>query len=124
MHPISRFIFSFFVNFVAIIIAANYIPNFSISGGFQNLLIIIAIFTVINLLIKPILTFILGPLIVLTLGLLSVIINAAMLKLLDFLSSNVTITTIESLIYATIIITLINIILNASAKSLFKSKNS
>lgn len=123
MRLIPKLIFSFFSNFIAIIVANNYIAGFSISTNFKNMLIVVGIFTLLNLFIKPIFTTVLSPFIILTLGLLSLLINAAMLYLLDFLSSNVTITGIEPLLYATLIISFINLILHFSAKLLFKPTN-
>lgn len=121
MKIIPRLIFSFFCNLAAFVIITNFIDGFSFSGTFIDLLYVVGIFTLINIFIKPIFTTILSPLIVLTFGLLSLLINAGMLYLLDFLNANVIITTTESLIYATLIVSIVNLILNFSAKSLFKS---
>ena len=121
MKLISKVVFGYFINLIALIIMVNFVAGFYIPGQFTNILIVAAIFTLINLLIKPVVSFILGPLKILTLGLSSLIINAAMLYLLDILSTNVTITSIKSLIYATLVIGIINLILSHSAKSLFKS---
>jgi putative membrane protein len=85
-----------------------------------NLLIAAGIFTLINLYIRPLIKMILSPVVVLTLGLFTLVINAGMLYLLDILSENVTITSTESLIYGTLLITAVNFLLGFSAKSLFK----
>lgn len=120
MRLISRLIFSYFSNLLAIILAGNLIVGFKISDNFINLLIVAGIFTVINLYIRPIIKMILSPLVLLTLGLFTLVINAGMLYLLDILSTNVTINSTESLIYGTILITAINLLLNFSAKHLIK----
>ena len=72
----------------------------------------------INWYVKPIVSWILTPVIILTLGLFTLVINAGMLYLLDILSENVTITTTESLLYGTLLIAGINLLLNFSAKKL------
>jgi putative membrane protein len=120
MRLFSRLIFSFFTNLIALIIASNFIPGFEISGNFTNILIAAAIFVLINIYVRPLVKFILSPVIILTLGLFILVINAGMLYLLDILSVNVTITGIESLAYATLLITAVNFLLGVSAKQIFK----
>jgi len=120
MGFISRLIFAFFSNFVALLIAGNFIPGFEISGNFINLLIAAAIFALINIYIRPLIKMILSPIIILSLGLFTLVINAGMLYLLDILSSNVNIIGIEALIYGTLLISAINFLVNFSAKQIFK----
>jgi len=120
MKALSRIIFSYFSNLVALLIATKFLPGFEVSADFVKFLIAAGIFTLINIFIKPVFTTILSPFIILTLGLLSLIINGVMLYLLDILSENVTITTTESLIYATLIISLVNLLIGFSAKLLYK----
>lgn len=116
MKLFARLIFSFFSNLVALLFAGAFIPGFEISANLINLLIAAAIFTLINLYIRPLVKLILSPIIILTLGLFILVINAGMLYLLDILSVNVTITGIEPLIYGTLLITAVNILLHFSAK--------
>ena len=121
MKRLSNLVFSFFSNLLALILAGNFIPGFEITSNFNNLLIAAGTFTVINWLIRPLIKTILSPIIFLTLGLFTLVINAGMLYLLDILSSNVSISGTESLIYGTLLITGVNILLHFSAKILFKS---
>jgi putative membrane protein len=116
----GRIIFAFFSNLIALVLTGNLIAGFEISGNFVNVLIAAAIFMLINLYVRPLIKFILSPVVILTLGLFTLVINAGMLYLLDILSENVTITGTEPLIYGTLLITGVNILLNFSAKSLFK----
>ena len=102
--------------------AAQFVPGFSISSNIENLLIITAVFTFINLLIKPILKLVFSPFIFLSLGLFSLVINAIILKLLDIWSINVTISGIQALVYATLLITAVNLLLTFIAKSSFKKE--
>lgn len=120
MKWLSNLVFSFFSNLLALILAGNFIPNFEITSDFNNLLIAAGTFTVINWLIRPLIKTILSPIVFLTLGLFTLVINAGMLYLLDILSSNVNISGTESLIYGTLLITGVNILLHFSAKILFK----
>lgn len=116
MRLISHFIFSFFSNLLALILAGTLIPGFIISGNLTNLAIAAAIFMLLNTYLKPLVKMILSPLIILTLGLFTLVINAGMLSLLDILSENVTINGNEPLIYGTLLITGVNILLHFSAK--------
>ena len=118
MSFISHFIFSFFSNFIALILAGTFIQGFEISDNLINLMIAAAIFMLINTYIRPLVKMVLSPLVFLTLGLFSLVINAGMLRLLDILSENVTIRGTESLIYGTLLITGVNFLLHFSAKHL------
>lgn len=120
MKFLFRLIFSFFSNLVALIIAGNVIPGFEITSNLVNLMIAAGIFTLINIYLRPLVKMILSPLVILTLGLFTLVINAGMLYLLDILSANVTISTTESLIYGTLLITGVNFLLHFSAKFLSK----
>lgn len=121
MKSISKLVFSYFSNFIAVMAAVNFIKGFEVTGGFAKLAMVAGILTLINFFIKPIFTAILSPLIALTLGLLHILINAVMLYVLDLLSADVNITSAESLIYTALIVSAINLILNFSAKALYKS---
>ena len=121
MKFISHFIFSFFSNFVTLLIAGNFISGFEISDNLVNLAVAAVVFMLLNTYLKPLVKMILSPLVILTLGLFTLVINAGMLRLLDILSENVTIRGIESLIYGTLLITGVNFLLHFSAKHLFKT---
>ncbi len=121
MPFLARLFFSLISNLVALWVTVYFISGFEISPGFQNLLFVAAILTLINIFAKPLLKFILSPVVVLTLGFATFLINAFILYLLDKFLINITITGIVPLIYATIIISLVNIVINFSAKQLFKA---
>jgi uncharacterized membrane protein YvlD (DUF360 family) len=58
----------------------------------------------------------LGPIIIITLGLGIIIINAIILYLLDYFLVQITISGLYPLIYATLIISVINLVFHFSAK--------
>ena len=121
MRLLSRLFFSLFSNLIALLLAGTFISGFEISSNIVNLFIVAAIFTLINLYIRPLVKMILSPIIILTLGLFTLVINAGMLYLLDIFSVNVTIIGIESLIYGTLLIAAINFLVSFSAKRVFKN---
>ncbi len=120
MKIIAKPLLAFVSNFVALLAAGYFVPGFLITQDIITLLWVTGALTLLNLIIRPIIKLLLTPIIVLTLGIASLAINAGMLYLLDYLSVNVTITGIQSLIYATLIVSLINITVDFAARSAYK----
>ena len=130
MRFLFRLTFFLLLNFAILFIAGTFITGFSAGGGsssggeisvnFVNLMIAAAIFTLINFYIRPLVKFVLSPIVFLTLGLFTIAINAGMLRLLDILSENVTITGIEPLIYGTLFISVLNFLINFLSKYIFR----
>jgi putative membrane protein len=73
---------------VAIYAAVELLPGISFRGPWWRLALVAIIFGLVNALIRPLLTFLTCPLIVLTLGLFLLIINAGMLMLTARLSEH------------------------------------
>lgn len=120
MKLFSRLIFSLASNLLSLM-AANYlVKGFAIENNFKSFLTVGLIFTLINLFIRPVLKLILSPVIILTFGLGIILVNAVVLYLLEYFSKSVSIDGITPLIYATLIISLVNIIIHFSAKRLYK----
>lgn len=75
------------VNAIALWVAIEIVPGLEYRGeSYSSLLIIALIFGLVNALVRPILVLLTCPLIVLTLGLFILIINAVMLSLTVWLS--------------------------------------
>lgn len=74
------------INALAIVVAVKAIDGIDFSGRWWQMLIIGAIFGIINSLIKPFIRFLSYPIILLTLGIFTLIINAAMLFLTSLIS--------------------------------------
>lgn len=121
MRLIARLIFSYVVNALALLAAAEYIQGFTIAGGVPGLLSVALVFTAITVFIRPFFKFVLTPVIILTLGLGILVVNAGMLWLLDFFSAQITIETLEALLYATLLISAIHLFISISARFLFRS---
>ena len=120
MRLIGKIILAFISNAVALATAAYFISGFTISYDPPTFLWITALFTAINIVIKPVVKLLLTPFIVVTLGALTLVINAGMLWLLDFLSADIIIMGLAPLIYSTLIISFINIFINSTLKSAYK----
>lgn len=110
IRSFGKIIFHILSNAVALFAASYFVSGFIFTGEWIKLGIAAAIFTAINIIIKPIVKMFLGPFIILSLGLFTVLINALMLYILDIVSPELTIQGYGALISATIIISVANVI--------------
>jgi putative membrane protein len=74
------------LNAAALWVAAYLLPGLDFTGGLVHLLLVAAVFGIVNSLLKPILTILTCPLIVITLGLFTLVLNAVMLLVTGWLS--------------------------------------
>jgi putative membrane protein len=74
-------------NAAALWVAAYFLTGLDFNGTIVQLLMVAAVFGVVNSLLRPILTMLTCPLIVLTLGLFTLVINALMVMVTGWLSS-------------------------------------
>lgn len=118
MKFFPRLIFSFFSNIIALWAVGYFVTGFEISSDLKSFALVAAIFTVLNIFLRPILKLILSPVIVLTLGLGIILVNVLILYILDFISAEITINGLLPLLYAALIISVFNILFHFSAKSL------
>lgn len=98
------------INAIALWVASLLLPNFHLTPVTVDVLGVAAILTLLNFLVRPILKFILMPFIIVTLGVGLLAINAFMLYLLDFFAKDLSIQGIPTLIYATLIIGVVNFV--------------
>ena len=112
------------INAFAIWIATLVIPDVSVGGGtlghrILSLLIVGALFGLINTFIKPVVKLFTLPLYLLTLGLISFVVNALMLKIVEWLSDKIGITFdagpfFWSTLGAAVVVTFVAMILNVA----------
>jgi putative membrane protein len=76
------------LNAAALWVAAALIPGLDFNGGPGRLLLVAAVFGIVNSTLRPLLTILTCPLIVLTLGLFTLVINALMLLVTGWLSES------------------------------------
>lgn len=120
MKLVSRIIFHGCANIVAFYVIAYGIRSFQVSSDFREVLIAAAFLTLANIFIRPILKLILSPFIIITFGLFVIAINAFLLYVVDNYSAGITIYGTKTLVIAALIISVINILISSSAKSLFR----
>jgi putative membrane protein len=121
MHWLFKLIFIVAGNAFALWVANKYVPGFVLSAPIFGLVMLGLVLAILNFLLKPILTLALGPIIIITLGLGLIIVNAIILWLaaylsrlpqLDFIHGSITIQTIPALLFATLIISIINFVIH------------
>lgn len=107
-----KFLVRILANALAIYLAAYFVLNFNfpirLPQDWQTLILAGFILAILNAIIKPLLKLISAPLIILTLGLFSILINMATLWLLTQFIPAITIHGLWAYFWATIIISLTN----------------
>lgn len=103
-------------NSVAIYAAYFWVSGFIIVGGVKEFLLAGVLLGLLNKIVKPPIKLLTMPLIILTLGLFLVVINALMLWLVDYTFDFVTIESITALVWATIIVAIVNAVIAAFTK--------
>jgi putative membrane protein len=76
------------LNAAALWVAAALIPGLDFNGGPGRLLLVAAVFGIVNSVLRPLLTILTCPLIILTLGLFTLVINALMLLVTGWFSES------------------------------------
>ncbi len=115
---ITKLIIQVLTNAIAIYIAAEVVPGFTFSGenSFIALLTAGFIFGLINFFIKPVLKLISLPLILFTFGLFTIVINIAMLLLLDYFIPELTISSLGAAFWGMIVISAVNFFIGAFSR--------
>ncbi len=116
----AKIVFYVLSNAVALLVAAYFVTGFVMSGNVTAILVTAVILTAINTFVKPVLKLFLGPLILLTFGLFSIVINGIALFILDIFSDPLTIQGYIPLLYGTLIVTVVNMVLALAGKWIYK----
>jgi putative membrane protein len=112
------FILRILGNALALFAAAWFVPGFQFTGGIKEYAIAGIVLGLLNMLVRPILKLISMPVIILTLGLFTIVINALLLWLVDYIFDFITISDIMALVWATIVIGIVNMIVSAITKAI------
>lgn len=114
---LTELIIRILTNAVALYIAGQLVPGFSVvNGDFTVLVTAGFVFGMINSFVKPVLKLLALPVIVLSLGLFTILINVAMLYLLDYFVAAVRIDSFIAAFLATIVISLVNLFIGLFSK--------
>ena len=105
-------------NSVALYVASWFVPGFIFSGGLKEYAIAGIVLGLLNMIVRPILKMVSLPIIILTLGLFTFVINALLLWTVDYIFDFITVTNIYALVWATIVIWVVNMIVSGITKTL------
>ena len=121
MHWFARLVIIVGGNALALWLANMWVPGFVLNGGAITLILIAIVLAVLNFFLKPLLTLVLGPIIILTLGLGVLDGERAYSFLLpivtdhiDFLHGSIIIQNIPALFFATLIVSILNFIIHVA----------
>jgi len=103
-------IIGLFSNILALYLANLWVSGFVVAGGWKEYLIGGLALGILNLIIRPILKIVTFPLIVVSLGLFLIVINAVILWLAAQLTGYITIDSYVALLWATLIVAAVNFI--------------
>jgi putative membrane protein len=119
MHWLFKICLIIAGNAFALWLANLWVPGFVVTTSIPKLILLAFILALLNFILKPILKLIFGPIIILTLGLGLIIVNAAILLMvqylgnsLDILSGSLSIQGIPALVYSTLIVSAVNFIVH------------
>jgi putative membrane protein len=109
-----RAILQVLLNGAALYLAARIVLGITYQGGAGTLILAGLVLGLINLLVKPIVTFFSLPFLLLTLGLFYLVINGLMLKLADWFLSGLTVQGFVAAILGGLVIALVNWVFRAA----------
>ena len=113
---IRRLLAKILVSALALWAADYLLAGFGVTGGIKGYLIAGVVLGLLNALVRPILKLVTLPLVLLTFGLFTIIINAVLLGVAANITGLIVISGLWSLLSATLIISAVHILLDGIAK--------
>lgn len=107
-----KLILKLLINALALLAAAEIVSGITLSRNILDLTIVALIFGLVNILIKPLVKLFALPLFLLTLGLITFVVNALMLLLTAALSSSLSIHGFWPALWGSIIISIVSMVLS------------
>ena len=108
---LSKFLAKIVANAAGLWAAAYLLPGVVLRGGWQELGIAAVVLAVLHTVLRPILKIITAPLVLITLGLFTIVINIAILWIADYYLIQIAFADLSSLALTALIITVANIII-------------
>ena len=108
---LRRLLYSWIVNVAAIGLASALINGIAYSDDYWVLIVAGLVFSLVNLLVKPVVKLLALPLVIITLGLVLFFVNLLMLSITDWLVPGFTIDSFMAAVWATVVITAVNWVL-------------
>lgn len=101
------------INAAALWAAAELVGGIELGDRLEEVVVVAAIFALVNILIKPVVKFFAFPFIIITLGLFTLVINAGMLMLADALAQALTVADFTSALLGSLVISVVSMVLGA-----------
>jgi len=111
-----NFVIRLFVNALALAAAAWLIDGIQMSGEFMDVLLVALVFGVLNALLKPLLLLLSLPLLILTLGLFALVVNAGLLMLTARLMDDFAVSGFGAAVLGSLVISIVTMLLGAGLK--------
>jgi putative membrane protein len=112
----KNFVIRLFVNALALAFAAWLLDGIEMSGGFFDVLLVALVFGLLNAILKPILLFFSIPLLILTLGLFALVVNAVMLMVTARLLDDFAVSGFWSALLGSVVISIVTMLLGGALK--------
>ncbi|MEX2033210.1 MAG: phage holin family protein [Candidatus Colwellbacteria bacterium] len=116
MGILKKFALLFVANAIALYLATLFVGGVNIPLELQSFAVVVAVLTLIHLFIRPLIRIALTPLIILTLGLAGILVNALTLYLLDLILPAVAINGLLPLLLTTLIVSVTSTIFATTSK--------
>jgi putative membrane protein len=116
MRFLTKLAFLVLGNALAIYVASRIVPGIELELTFKNLVVAGALLGFVNSVIRPLVKLLSFPIIILTLGLFTVIINTAMLLFVSWLLPTFEINSFGAAFWGMIIISIVNYLISAIIK--------
>ncbi len=104
------------VNAFALSAAAYLVDGITLAGGFWDVLLVALVFGLVNALLKPALLLLSLPILLITLGLFTFVVNGALLLLTARLTSHLAVSGFGSAFLGSIVISVVSVVLGAWLK--------
>jgi putative membrane protein len=111
-----NFLIRLFVNALALAAAAWLIDGIQMSGGFFDVLMVALVFGILNAILKPLLLFFSLPLLILTLGLFALVVNAVMLMITGSLLDDFAVSGFWAALLGSLVISIVTMLLGGALK--------
>ncbi len=115
------------INTIAIMLAIKWVPGIVYNGAWWGILVVSVIFGLVNTFIRPFVKILALPLILISLGLFSFVINALMLLLTSLLSAEFSlgfhVTGFKAAFWGALVISLVSMVLSCLTPSEEMQKN-
>jgi putative membrane protein len=103
-----RIIIRLLANILGLYLANLWVPGFAVMGNWQGYIIAGIVLGLLNLIVRPLLKIITFPIILISLGLFMIVINALILWLAAQLTGYIVIESYYALIWATLLVATVN----------------